>query len=213
MTTATPEVIPRDAERSKTAILEAATKLFCAKGFQATSIGEIASAAKVARGTPAYFFGSKEDLYKAVLEHVLSQAYQIVPNALLQAGINPSSTRLLEVFTDSYMDFHHHHPEFLRMIHWISLERNRLMNQVQAHWGTISAMMQAVMMTLKDTALEDHDQRHMVLSIVGMCNAHLIYGETLAVPMGLEPDSLEFLEQRKAHIKQMLEAASRISKM
>ncbi len=197
----------RDSERSKSAILNAAAELFCAKGFNATSIGDIASAAGLARGTPAYFFGSKENLYKAVLEAILVKSQQIIPNALEQAGINPSPNRLIEVFTDAYMDFHHHNPEFLRMIHWIALEKNRLMLEVQAHWLSITQLMQSVMMTMTNTALEHEDQRQLVLSIVGICNAHLMYGQTLAEPMGLEPNSLAFLEQRKIHVKKILKAA------
>ncbi len=203
-----PQIEPpsRDAARSRDAILIAATELFCAKGFHATSIGDIATLAGLARGTPSYFFGSKEELYKAVLEHVLKSAYEIVPNALEKAGADRSPSRLIEVFTDAYMDYHHHHPAFLKMIHWIALEGNRLMNEVQAHWGTVSAMLQAVMMTLEGTPLERDDQRQMVLSIIGMCNAHLMYGQSVAEPLGLEPSSSDFLEARKAHIKKILGA-------
>jgi TetR/AcrR family transcriptional regulator len=197
----------RDAERSKAAILNAATELFCAKGFNATSIGDIAKAAGLARGTPAYFFGSKEDLYKVVLEAVLKKSQQIIPNALEQAGTNRNPERLIEVFTDAYMDFHHHNPEFLRLMHWIALEQNRLMLEVQAHWLSITQIMQSVMMTVTGTALAHEDQRQLVLSIIGICNAHLMYGQTLAEPMGLEPSSLEFLEARKIHVKKILKAA------
>ena len=197
----------RDSERSKTAILNAATELFCAKGFNATSIGDIASAAGLARGTPAYFFGSKEDLYKAVLEAILVKSQQIIPNALERAGTNPSPNRLIEVFTDAYMDFHHHNPEFLRLMHWIALEQNRLMLEVQAHWLSITQIMQSVMMTVTGSTIEHEDQRQLVLSIIGICNAHLMYGQTLAEPMGLEPSSLQFLEQRKIHVKKILKTA------
>ena len=199
----------RNAERSKTAILSAATELFCSKGFNATSIGDIATAARLARGTPAYFFGSKEDLYKAVLEAVLEKSQQIIPNALERAGTNPSPNRLIEVFTDAYMDFHHHNPEFLRLMHWIALEQNRLMLEVQAHWLSITQIMQSVMMTVTGSTFEHEDQRQLVLSIIGICNAHLMYGQTLAEPMGLEPSSLEFLEARKIHVKKILKAALR----
>ncbi len=211
MTETQPEPIIRDAERSKTAILQAATKLFCSKGFNATSIGDIATTAGVARGTPAYFFGSKENLYKAVLESVLQTAYQIVPTALQQVGENPSPQQLIEVFTDSYMNFHFDNPNFLRLIHWVSLEGNQtLINDVQAHWGTLSAMMQAVILTLKGTKLEQEDQRHMVLTIIGICNAHLVYGNTVAAPLGFDWHSPDFLEQRKNHIKHILKTTLQI---
>ena len=44
------------------AILETATKLFGAKGYQSVSIGEIATTAGVSKGLIHYHFGNKEDL-------------------------------------------------------------------------------------------------------------------------------------------------------
>lgn len=129
-----PEPRTRDAERSKTAILEAATQLFASKGFDATGIGEIAQLAGVARGTPAYFFGSKEALFEEVVNQLNQRAFEIVPKALERAGENPNSDKLIEVFIDTYLEFHQINPEFLRVIHWISLTDHRLMTQVVTHW-------------------------------------------------------------------------------
>jgi TetR/AcrR family transcriptional regulator len=63
----------RDAERSQATILVAAERLFAQRGFEATSMGDIGDAAGVSRGTPGYFFGSKEGLYVAVLERVFAE--------------------------------------------------------------------------------------------------------------------------------------------
>jgi AcrR family transcriptional regulator len=57
----------RDAERSREAILAAAEQLFAGRGYEAASLSEIGAAAGLSRGAPAYFFGSKRDLYTAVL--------------------------------------------------------------------------------------------------------------------------------------------------
>lgn len=58
----------RDAARSREAILSAATSLFAAHGYEGTTLGAIAAAADLSRGSPSYFFGSKHELYVAVLE-------------------------------------------------------------------------------------------------------------------------------------------------
>jgi TetR/AcrR family transcriptional regulator len=191
-----PKPRTRDAERSKTAILEAATQLFAHKGFDATGIGEIAQLAGVARGTPAYFFGSKEALFEEVVNH-------------LNQRENPNSDRLIEVFVDTYLEFHAANPEFLRVIHWISLTDHRLMTQAVTHWNSLATMLSAVMMTLKNTPLEREDPRQMVLTIIGMCNAHLTYGATVAEPLGLHTNAPGFLEVRKAHLKHLLIATLR----
>lgn len=199
----------RDAERSKTVILEAATQLFAQKGFDATGIGEIAQLAGVARGTPAYFFGSKEALFEEVVSQLNQRAFSIVPTALGRAGENPNSDKLIEVFIDTYLEFHAANPEFLRVIHWISLTENRLMTQAVTHWNSLATMLSAVMMTLKDTPLEREDPRQMVLTIIGMCNAHLTYGVTIAEPLGLHTIDPGFLEARKTHLKHLLIATLR----
>lgn len=204
-----PEPRTRDAERSKTAILEAATQLFAQKGFDATGIGEIAQLAGVARGTPAYFFGSKEALFEEVVSRLNQRAVVIVPNALERAGGNPNAEKLIEVFIDTYLEFHAANPEFLRVIHWISLTENRLMTQAVTHWNSLASMLSAVIMTLKDTPLEHMDPRQMVLTIIGMCNAHLTYGVTVAEPLGLHTNAPDFLEVRKTHLKRILIAALR----
>jgi AcrR family transcriptional regulator len=60
----------RDAERTRRRILDAAEELFARQGFDAASLAAIGEAAGVSRGTPSYFFGSKEELYQAVLERM-----------------------------------------------------------------------------------------------------------------------------------------------
>jgi AcrR family transcriptional regulator len=70
----------RDAERSRAAILDAAERLFAERGLDA-SLGEIGAAAGLSRGTPSYFFGSKEQLYAAVIERVFADRERIVAAA------------------------------------------------------------------------------------------------------------------------------------
>lgn len=196
----TPKI--RDAERSKTAILEAATQLFAAKGFEATSIAEIAEKAGVARGTPSYFFGNKDALQGAVVAGLNARALKIVPDALERAGENPSAARLLEVFIDGYLDFQHQNPEFLQVIHWLSRDVNPLLSLT--HWNSLETMIGAVMLTFKNTPLEREDPRQVVLTLIGMCNAHLTYAHSLVGPLGFAGGTPEFLETRKAHLKRMM---------
>src|SRR5438874_557424 len=54
----------------RTAILAAGERVFAERGYEGASLADIAELAGVSRATPSYFFGSKEDLYVAVLEQV-----------------------------------------------------------------------------------------------------------------------------------------------
>jgi TetR/AcrR family transcriptional regulator len=200
------ELVPRtrDPDRSRTAILEAATTLFAAHGFEATTMQHIAMAANVARGTPSYFFGSKENLFKAVLEQQNQIAMSIVPKALESVTAQTTSQELLELFIDVYLDFNAAHPEFLKLIHWCILQDNHLIDEVNAHMSTVSSMIQAVVMTVQGSKLETEDPRQIALSVVGLCNAHLSYGKTLAAPLGFDVNDPSFLEARRAHLKRSL---------
>jgi AcrR family transcriptional regulator len=55
---------------TQAAILEAARKLFGDDGFQATTMDDIASAARVAKGAVYHHFKTKEDVFEAVFEEV-----------------------------------------------------------------------------------------------------------------------------------------------
>jgi AcrR family transcriptional regulator len=57
----------RDAERTKTAILEAARRLFAEADFSAVSIRDIAEAAGVSHGLVQHHFGTREELIRAVV--------------------------------------------------------------------------------------------------------------------------------------------------
>jgi len=61
------ETRTRDADRSRTHILDAAERLFAEAGYEAVTMAQIGAAAGVSRGTPGYFFGTKQDLYAEVV--------------------------------------------------------------------------------------------------------------------------------------------------
>ena len=58
---------------AKMKLIEAAMPLFPEKGFAGVSIREIADAAGVNSASISYYFGGKEGLYEAVLDHIYSQ--------------------------------------------------------------------------------------------------------------------------------------------
>ena len=57
-------------------LLQIAAQLFKANGFQATRIIDIASAAGLDRATAYYYVGSKEELFRAMIEEVLEGVYE-----------------------------------------------------------------------------------------------------------------------------------------
>ncbi len=115
------DVKRRDAERSRTAILGAAERLFAEGGFEATSLSDIGAAAGVSRGTPSYFFGSKGRLYVSVLERIFAdrQAATVEAFEALTSWVDDSSGSLaaaLRRAVEDYLGFLRSRPEFVRLI-------------------------------------------------------------------------------------------------
>lgn len=65
--------IVKEAEERREEILDAAEKLFAAKGFDNTSTGDILDAVGIARGTLYYHFKSKEDILDGVIQRITDQ--------------------------------------------------------------------------------------------------------------------------------------------
>lgn len=196
----------RDADRTREAILQAASRLFARQGYEATTMAQIASAAGVARGTPSYFFGSKEGLWKAVLEAHSRAAMEVVPRALARLAEVSGVGERIAALVDSCLEFAEENPDFFRLIQWSELQGNTLIAEVQAHREAIAQALQAVESVLLGEAAGE-DPRQVVMSVIGLCNAHLVYGQTLGTPLGLDVRSPEFLASRRTHLKRMLIAA------
>ena len=60
-------------ERSRRHILDAALRLFAAKGFADTSMADVARAAGVSKGLAYNYFGSKEEILEELLERRLAE--------------------------------------------------------------------------------------------------------------------------------------------
>ncbi|WSQ13720.1 TetR/AcrR family transcriptional regulator [Streptomyces sp. NBC_01231] len=87
--------IPRE-ERAGD-LLAAATELFLAKGYDKTTMADISAAAGVARGNVYWYFDSKDDIFAAVMDRMLSREIRTL-NAE-QAGADPLS-RLVRGLSD-----------------------------------------------------------------------------------------------------------------
>ena len=71
----------QESEQKGAQILDAAVQVFTRHGYAGTSMDKIATAARVSKPTLYTRFGSKEDLLKAALEHVLESRFQALPVA------------------------------------------------------------------------------------------------------------------------------------
>ncbi|MFC6149046.1 MULTISPECIES: TetR/AcrR family transcriptional regulator [Mumia] len=103
----------RDAERTKAEILEVATQAFAEDGYSGARVDEIAERTRTTKRMIYYYFGGKEQLYLAVLEH----AYRGIREAeeRLEVGdLGPVDAvrRLAELTYDHHVE----HQAFMRLV-------------------------------------------------------------------------------------------------
>jgi AcrR family transcriptional regulator len=67
-------------------VLETATRLFAARGYDATSIEDVLAATSLSRGALYHHFPSKEALFEAVLDAVEAEIAQLLGAARAAAG-------------------------------------------------------------------------------------------------------------------------------
>jgi AcrR family transcriptional regulator len=103
----------RDAERTRTEILDVAAHEFAERGFSGARVDEIAARTKTTKRMMYYYFGGKEQLYTAVLERSYA-TIRLAENAVDVDALEPADAiRRLAGLT---FDHHEAHPEFIRLV-------------------------------------------------------------------------------------------------
>jgi TetR/AcrR family transcriptional regulator len=190
----------RDAERSRAAILDAAERLFAEQGYDAASLNQVGTAAGVSRGTPGYFFGSKAELYQAVLDRSFSDVREAVREGRARAlASNESPETILAGAVSDYFDFLAARPNFVRLIEREALSGGRLPHGV----SHLSAGQEALAAISAELGLDDSpsgEASQLLLSIISLCWFHLIHGQTVAPAVGVRLEDADDLERRKRHV-------------
>ncbi len=191
----------RDPERSRQAIMDAAEALFAERGYDATSLKEVGERAGTSRATPAYFFGSKDGLYEAVLNRAFARAQERIEAAEARALAQGDDldSRLTEL-VGSYLDFLDANPHFIRLVERESLSGGSRLARNLPHLAAIRAGLEAAREPL---GLQE-DPRQLLLSVMALCWFPLSQSRTLLPALGLDAQDPAFLEARKRHIVHLL---------
>ena len=116
--------IVKEAEVRREEILDAAEKLFAAKGFDNTSTGDILDAVGIARGTLYYHFKSKEDILDGVIQRITGRLMQAAGEIVRQKEL-PVLERLTKAIMSLNVESEIGH-EIMEQVH---RPQNALMHQ------------------------------------------------------------------------------------
>ena len=109
-------------------ILEVALREFADKGLSGARIDEIAAATRTSKRMIYYYFGSKEGLYLAVLEHSYREMRRIEGELMLDNLPPEDALRRLVEFT---FDHHVAHEDYIRIVMNENIERGKYLAQSQ----------------------------------------------------------------------------------
>jgi TetR/AcrR family transcriptional regulator len=205
MTDNRPTERTRNPERSREAILHAAEQLFAERGYENTSLQDVGAAAGVSRGTPAYFFGSKEQLYRAVLDRVLESDRALVDGLRAQLT-QPENTieTVVAAVVGGVIDFLLARPTFLLLIEREARSGSRFLGSTPALLTVLSDSLGLI----NDERFRSHtrpiDPTQLLLSIVALCWFPLDHATTFMQPLGIDPLDPAFVAQRKQHVTELI---------
>lgn len=106
-----------------TRILDAAEAVFAEQGYGAASTREMARRADVPFGALHYHWGSKKQLWEAVLKRLGERTRETI-----MQNLRPGTTRreLADNLVDSFLDLLVAHPDTVRLAYWACLARPEL---------------------------------------------------------------------------------------
>ena len=190
------ETMPRDAEQTRKRILDAATVEFARKGLGGARVDEIATRSKSNKRMIYHYFGSKEELFGAVLENAYLGIRSAERTLHLDELLPDEALATLVRFTWNY---YLAHPEFLTLVNSENLHRGKHLKTSEAIRQTSSQLVAMVKSILdRGVALGvfrsgvDPVQLNITIAAIGYYyltnrfTGSIVYERDLMVPENLE---------------------------
>jgi len=182
----------RDADRTRSAVLDAAETLFAAQGYHPTSMAQIGERAGVSRGTPGYFYGSKESLHSAVLVRCFREARDRVREGLERAAESGESREaVLAGVVSDYFDYAWSHPDLVRLMHREALGEGPAASPVALG---LEVGAEVVSSLANELGLDHDTARRLALSLLALTWFPVLHRDTLMKGVGIDPDDRESLK-------------------
>ncbi|MBI1205629.1 MAG: TetR family transcriptional regulator [Rhodopseudomonas sp.] len=196
----------RDPERTRAAILRAATAEITAKGLTGARVDAIAERAGVNKRMLYHYFGDKQGLYLAVLEHTYA-AIRTAEIGLNLTELDPvAGMRKLVLFTWHYFI---DHPEFLSLLATENMNRAAYLKKSKAIRPLHGSLVDLIEALLKRGAQQkifrdDVDPVELYISIAGLGFFYMSNRHTLSTIFGKNLSASARLAARGEHIVEVV---------
>jgi TetR/AcrR family transcriptional regulator len=185
-------------------IVLAARKVFAKKGLSGARMDEIARVANVNKGLPYYYFRSKEELHRFVLETMIAQISGHMKSPAVQAMEPPDRVRALVNMT---FDFVMRNPAYPRLI-----QREMMAPRRHLHWMVVAhhrplhmRVAKAIREGITRGQFRKVDPDHMVFTIFGMIMYYFATGKLAGEIWNRDIWNHRNVEQRRRSVLDFLE--------
>jgi TetR/AcrR family transcriptional regulator len=166
-----PAATAKDSRDHREALIDAAREEFAAHGFAATSLRQVALAAKVTPALANYYFRDKAGLLDAVMDSRVVPLVQALAGSVLAAGSDPKTA--IVAFVRHYTATAAANPWLPQLIVREVLNSEGALRETfpQRFAGGIAAMLRGLVAAGKESGAfrRDLDTSEIVMSIVSLC--------------------------------------------
>ncbi|RDI27439.1 TetR/AcrR family transcriptional regulator [Pseudacidovorax intermedius] len=196
----------RDADRSQAAILLAAREEFAGHGLAGARMDRIAERADVNKRLIYYYFGSKDDLFLAVLERVYADIRMAEQQLHLDEVEPVEAVRRLISFTWHY---YLEHPEFITLLNSENLHRAehlRRSDRIQEMNSPLVQLLDGVVERGRRSGVfrAGVDPIQLYISIASLCYFYLSNNHTLSAIFGRDLRAPKAMAQRLSHMTELV---------
>jgi AcrR family transcriptional regulator len=200
------EQVRRSGALTRVAVLDAAERLFAARGYRGTSLEEIGREAGLSRGTPGYFFGSKQRLYGEVLDRILTRAQATLMTASARTkDAHMPVPEVLEELVAAHLGVLATEPTLVRLIQWETLEgHGQTLGAIGAQARAFVALIQALGTRTGAGELDEITATDLLICATAMCWFPLAHADRLERTFHRDPHSAEAIAAQAKTIVEFL---------
>lgn len=196
----------RDAQETRERLLKAAMQEFCERGYDGARMQRIVSVAECNVRMAYHYFGDKEGLYLAVLEHVYAEL-RAKERALNLGGLEPEAgMRALVEFTFDHMA---EHPEFTSLVRNENLLGGRMLRKSSKVVQQTTPLVGMIRDTLSRGEAAGVfrpavDPAQLYISILSLSIIHINQRDTLSIIFDQDLAAPGWLAARRAHAVEVI---------